>query len=500
MEYFIGIDIGTTNAKAVAITARGKIWGEERVAYGAIQSLPGQFEQDPDIICNAVLGILRKLVTKLRPHQPVSIGFSSAMHGLMAVDENGKPLTRLITWADTRSTTFAESLASSTKGPVIYRITGTPIHAMSPLCKLGWMRKALPRIWSKAKKFISIKEYLFFKLFGSYIIDQSIASATGLFDIRKKIWSAEALNEVEISPAQLSEPVSVFHSESVLDSKLARSLKVPTGTPFVCGASDGCLANLGTGAIDEFEAAVTIGTSGALRMASRHPVNDPGAILFNYILDDDWYVSGGPINNGGVVLKWLAEEVLGNKLDTIAEADQFVKKAFKAPAGSAGLVFLPYLLGERAPVWDGHARGAFVGLGMQHRSEHLMRAAMEGISFALTQILAALETGEGRVKRIYASGGFLQSKPWLQMLADIFNKEVWHTSVADASAVGASMMAMRTSGIIKNWNNVDQLLPASKRYLPNKKEQQAYQKNWNVYKNLYGNLKDSLHQLQSQQK
>ena len=500
MEYFIGIDIGTTNAKAVAMSTNGKIMGEERAAYPSIQKTAGQFEQDPRKIFNAVRNILQKLVAKMKAHQPVSVGFSSAMHGIMAVDKNGNPLTNLITWADTRSAGFAGTLAATEEGRKIYRLTGTPIHAMSPLCKLIWLRNDRRRIWTQAFKFVSVKEYIFFRLFGKWMVDHSIASATGLFNIRERQWCTEALSVADIGPERLSEPLSVLHSERERISSPDLIPSIPRELPFILGGNDGCLANLGTGAIEDFEAAVTIGTSGALRMVTREPVFDPDSILFNYLLDEEYYVSGGPINNGGVVLKWLMENIFGDQLESISDVNKFVKRAFKAPAGSGGLVFLPYLLGERAPVWDGKARGAYVGLGIAHGREHLMRSAVEGISFALLQILVALEAGDSKVKRIFASGGFLQSPSWLQLLADIFKKEILHVSVADASAIGACMMAMKGSGRIRNWKEAKNLLPNGKVYKPDLKQHKLYQPFFDIYSSLYAKLKDSFHQLSGMDK
>jgi len=495
MEYFIGVDIGTTNAKAVAMTAAGKILGEERAAYPSIQKLPGQFEQDPEKIFNAILNMIPRLVSKLRSYQAAGIGLSSAMHGLIAVDDKGKLLTNLITWADTRSAPYAQALKQTKEGSRIFFETGTPIHAMSPLCKLIWMRHDMPKVWKHAARFVSMKEYFLFRLFEKFLVDHSIASATGLFDITRKEWNKSALSAAGIDAGRLSEPVPVLHIEQGISASHARKLKLPADLSFVMGASDGCLANLGTGAMEDHEASVTIGTSGALRMVSKKPVHDPGAILFNYILDDEFYVSGGPINNGGVILRWISEQMLGKKLTTIPDVEKLIKLAMKAPIGSGKLILLPYLLGERAPVWDGEARGAFVGLNTEHQQRHLVRAGMEGISFALLQILEALEAGEGRVKRVYASGGYLQSPAWLQLLSNIFNKEMLHVSVADASAMGACMMAMRSTGRIKNWKQAKNFLPKAKIYHPQVGVHKAYRPYFEIYKTLYEKLKESFHEL-----
>ena len=172
MEYFIGIDIGTTNAKAIAMTAAGKILGEERAAYPSIQKLPGQFEQDPERIFRASMTMIPRLVTKLKSHKVAAIGLSSAMHGLIAVDKKGKPITNLITWADTRSASYAQDLRTTDLGKQIFFETCTPIHAMSPLSKLIWMRNELPKIWNSAGKFISMREYFFCPLENTWLIIQ----------------------------------------------------------------------------------------------------------------------------------------------------------------------------------------------------------------------------------------------------------------------------------------------------------------------------------------
>ena len=336
----------------MAFGTSGEILANASVSYGAIQSAPGFHEQEPEIFFNAVIDTLQEVLEKNREVELLGICFSSAMHGLMAVDNRGKPVTNIITWADLRSKEQAGKLKLSEAGVRIYRRTGTPVHPMSPLCKLMWMRENDPVTFASAAKFISVKEYIFFKLFGEYYVDHSIASATGLFDIYSLTWHDEALLVAGIHSGQLSTPVSSTYTLRRLKKKYADMLGISTNTPFIIGASDGCLANLGTNAVDPGDISITIGTSGAVRMITEKPRYDERQRIFNYLLADGKYVSGGAINNGIVLLKWYAEHFLDRSFVNMQGLDWFMETANSVTAGSSGLIFLPYVMGEQSPGWD----------------------------------------------------------------------------------------------------------------------------------------------------
>jgi gluconokinase len=495
MQYIIGIDIGTSNTKAVAFGMAGEILEYANVSYGSIQPAPGYHEQHPEVFFNAVMSTLEEVAQRSSGKTLAGICFSSAMHGLMAVDEAGNPLTNIITWADLRSKTQAESLKASEAGKNIYRHTGTPIHSMSPLCKLIWMRENEPELFKSAHKFISVKEYIFFKLFGEYIIDYSVASATGLFDIYSLEWYSEALQAAGIQASRLSKPVSTTYIARNLKKQYANSLGIATDTPFIIGASDGCLANLGTNAVDPGDTAVTIGTSGAVRMISGMPQYDSKQRIFNYLLDEGKYVSGGPINNGAVLLKWYAENFLNRSFSKEEGFDWYLEEACSVGAGCHGLVFLPYVMGERAPVWDADAKGVFFGIHSKHTQAHFMRSIVEGISFALYQVTKSLEETIAPVTNIYASGGFIHSKQWLQILADVFGKKIHVTNVSDASAVGAAILGLKALGVLDNLSAGKSFIAVQDTYFPNEDQHRIYMANFAVYASLYHKLKEEFSKL-----
>ncbi|HMI62436.1 MAG TPA: gluconokinase, partial [Puia sp.] len=385
-----------------------------------------------------------------------------------------------------RPAPYAKALKESAAGRRIYRQTGTPVHAMSPLCKLLWLKETEPDLFSKAARFISIKEYIWWSLFGEYKVDHSIASATGLLDIRSFDWYAESLEVAGIHAGQLSDLEPCTYSSTALLSEF-RSLGLPRGLPFVIGGSDGCLANLGSSAVEPGETALTIGTSGAIRMTAPAPEYDVRERIFSYILTDRHYVCGGPINNGGNVIQWYTKGVLGKKDEDIGSLE---KEADTVPAGCEGLVFLPYLRGERAPVWDANAKGVFFGLRSIHEQRHFTRAILEGISYSLYQVGASLEETLGPIRQIYASGGFTGSKTWLQLIADVFMKKVYVTGTADASAIGAAMMGFYALGIISDLEATARLVKVVETYEPDAGRHAVYQKNFGVFTELYNRLKD----------
>ena len=492
-DYVIGVDIGTGSTKAVAVDISGKAISIEQLYYSTSRPQTGYAEQNPEIIWNAFVKCIRKTINKNK-RLPVCVSISSAMHSLLVVDNANKAITPLITWEDTRSEKIAEAIKNSPEAEKIYSITGTPIHAMSPLCKIKWFKENETNVFKKASKFISIKEFIWFRLFNAYEIDHSIASATGLFNIKTFDWNKASLELCGITSAHLSTLVATDFIRKNVDAKMAKTLHVDTYTKFCIGASDGCLANVGSNVIKPGIAALTIGTSGAVRITSNMPVVNYEAMIFNYILDKKTFISGGPVNNGGNVMKWLFKAFL--KIDKASDNDykELFKSVENIKAGSEGLLFLPYIYGERAPVWDGEASGAFFGIKSFHTNAHFLRATLEGICFALNNILEIIEASTTPIKQLNVSGGFVHSKTWMHILGDISGKKICLAQSEDASSVGAALLGMKAIGIIDDYS----LLHKNKNMvmMPNKKNHQVYEKYYNVFKNLYQPLKDSMHQLQ----
>ncbi|MBS1565619.1 MAG: gluconokinase, partial [Bacteroidetes bacterium] len=433
MNYYLGIDIGTTSVKAVAFSETGAVISSHSIGYGMQHPQPGWSEQDPEEIAAAVANAINTVVQLLRPAKPVLLSFSAAMHSLIAVDKNGRPLTPCIIWADNRAAAIAEGLRNTDTGNRFYQATGVPIHAMSPLCKLLWLKAHEPEIFNSAFKFAGIKEYLFYHWFGEWKVDRSVASATGLLHLAGGQWDKTILDFLPIASEKLSQPVpveQVFYYTPAAGHSLA--LQLEPGTPFVIGSSDGALSNIATCPAESRAMVVTIGTSAAARILTGSIQTDGLMRTFCYHASENQYIVGGAGNNGAVTLQWLKESIL----QTNDSFPQIFEQATQVPAGCDGLIFLPYLMGERAPLWNAHAKGVFFGLGIRHGKAHLIRAVMEGVIYAVCSIGRVLmENNDPDV--IYANGGFAQSPLWLQMLADVSGKKVLVSDAVESSALGS---------------------------------------------------------------
>ncbi|MFC3560361.1 gluconokinase [Pedobacter jamesrossensis] len=491
MKYLIGVDIGTGSTKAVALNLEYQPIATSQFFYPTETTKPGYSEQNPELIWDAFSKSINELKGKLGD-DPISVGLSSAMHSLILSDEEGNALAPMMTWADNRSSNEAKDLLASEAGRLIYQASGTPIHSMSPLTKLIWLKKHETELFQSASKFISIKEYIWFRLFGKFKIDYSLASATGLFNIHDLKWNPESLNLAGISAEKLSSPVQTDYQDSVLIDASKKSLPY-LNTTFVIGASDGCLANLGSDATARGIAAITIGTSGALRLASSKPLINAVGMTFNYILDAETFICGGPVNNGGLALQWLLKNIFNKTELKTEDYKQLFKDVADTPAGSKGLIFLPYLTGERAPIWDSETCGNFFGLNLQHNQKHMARAVIEGICYALNDVLKAVEENAEPITQINVSGGFVHSKIWMQILANITGKKIVLVLQEDASSVGAAYLAAKAVGLTKNYPSSENTVP--KIIMPDLELHKTYQRNFLLFKQLYTNLKETMHQL-----
>ncbi|MDC2815904.1 gluconokinase [Leuconostoc suionicum] len=482
MEYMVGVDIGTTSTKAVLFDDKNVVVASANKSYALYRDLPDMAEEELNELFEALISALAEVVRDAdlsKGNKIAAVSFSSAMHSLIAFDEEWKPLTRAITWADTRAVEYTEELKANGLGEQIYKNTGTPIHPMAPLSKLLWLKSEHADIYHKAAHYLGIKEYLFHRLFGSNKMDISIASGTGLFNIFNLDWDEQALEVTGVKKEQLPLPVEPYEYEDNMLEKYAALIGIPATTPFVYGAGDGPLSNLGVNAVKPGVAAITIGTSGAIRVVSDQPVIDPKGRTFTYALDKDNWVVGGPVNNGGDVFRWARDNMFDAEKSTAAllgkdSYDLLTEIAERIPAGSEGLIFHPYLGGERAPIWDANARGSFFGLNHGHTRAHMLRAVLEGITFNVFMVSLALEEVVGGLKSIQATGGFARSPLWRQMFADIFEQPVTVPEAFESGALAAVIVAQKALGKIDSLYEIEKYVGASNTYMPDPKNFEAY--------------------------
>jgi gluconokinase len=451
----LGVDIGTTSAKAVAFDVDGRELGRGEAGYPLLEPAPGQAVQDPVAVVEGTLAAIRVAATAARDQgaRIAALSFSGAMHSLVGLDASGRALTPLLTWADMRATEQAERLRR--EHPELHDRTGTPLHPMAPLPKLVWLAEHEAATFAAVRRWAGIKELVVARLTGTWAVDHSVASGTGLLNLDELDWDGEALAVAGIDATRLSALVPTTE-RLALDEGAAAALGLEAGLAVIVGAADGPLANLGVGAVHHGVAACSIGTSGALRLMVRRPAIDPQRSVFCYALTPERWVVGGAINNGGVVLRW-AGEALAPDLGPHAEA-QLLALAERVPPGSEGLIMLPYLLSERAPHWSSEPRGAYVGLTRHHGRGHLVRAALEGVCQQLALVLASMRDAGNEVREIRATGGFARSPLWRQMLADALGMPIGFPAGHEGSAFGAALLGMQALGLVESIDRAAELV------------------------------------------
>lgn len=483
----IGLDVGTTNTKAILFDDTGKTWASAKAGYSLDQPKPGYAEQNPQAVLAAV-----KQTIQTVSHQAQAAGWpiealaiSTAMHSVMLLDQDKKPLTPVITWADNRSAAVAAEWQQGPQAAVIYQRTGTPVHPMTPLCKLRWFQQHQAQLYQAAQYIGDLKSYLCWQLAHQFVIDTSLASATGFYNWQQATWDATLLEMLALTPAQLPKIVAITQ-QLPLTKAAAQELGLPVGLPIVVGASDGALSNLGLAASQPDQIALTIGTSGAVRMISPKPHLDPEGRLFCYQLRQNQWLIGGPVNNGGLIMQW-AEQNLAAAATTNVEADYspLWEKASESPAGAHGLLFYPYLNGERAPLWDATATGSFLGLTQRHQRADILRSVLEGVTLNLSVVYQQIIALTGPVTTIHAAGGFARSQLWCQLVADIFAQNVVIPTQVESSSLGAAIVGWQS---LRNDPNFGIPIQSSETYQPEVANQQVYRQLLPLWQNLGQNL------------
>lgn len=470
MDYIIGIDVGTTSTKAVIYTLHGEIKGYSNQLYPLYQDTPDTAEEDPDEIFDATVTALTDVVKKVQGTVR-AVSFSTQQHSLIALDENHKPLTKVITWADNRSEKQATEASKNGLGMKIYNKTGLPIHPMGPVYKAMWLKKDHPEIFDKAAYWVGLKEYIMWRFFHQLKEETSMGATTGFMNIFNLDWDDDILSWIGIKRKQLPELVEPTHQLTGMDKDIANQIGISPNTPFVMGATDGALAEIGLGAIDKGEVAVTIGTSGAVRTFIDKPQLDPKGRTYCYPVMDGKWIVGGPVNNGGIVFRWVRDNLFAPEKETakmlgMDPYDFLTEIAKTIPAGSDGLIFHPFLGGERAPIWNGNARASFFGLTRTHTRAHMVRAALEGVVYNLYSVLLALQEAVGEPTVITATGGFARSALWRQMLADVFEHPVTIPEAFESGCLGAMVLGLISIGEADDMSVVKQFIGKQNTYQP----------------------------------
>jgi len=436
----IAIDVGTSVLKVAAMDDREQVLVQRQAAIPLLQPVPGAALQDVLVIEQLLRALLHSLADELMPNRRVGrIGWSSAMHSLLLVDDRGMPLGPAYTWLDGRAAAVAQDCWEHGPGRPLYERTGTPIHPLSPLIKLRWMGQTAPRDLARARHILSIKEWLWWRSFGEYAVDLATASASGLLDIHRGDWSAEALAYADLDRGRLSqlrareEARSLRAEDPIFPARWA-------GASVFLGASDGVLAQWGMGALTEDVLGISLGTSMALRRYASRPQLSRRKRNFAYRIDDRHWLLGAASNNGGPLLDWVRRRAFG------ADVSFTEALAAAAEAKPSRLLCLPFLAGERAPLWRADARAAFLDIDTRDGPAEFLHAAVEGLFHTLRWLYEDLQERAPRPARGFVASGHLFQAAWAaQLLADILALPVQVAGATDVALIGAIRWARQAA-------------------------------------------------------
>ncbi len=503
MSYFLGIDLGTTGARAIIVDGTdGRVIAGATSEYPLDAPRPLWAEQNPedwwDGSVKAVQGAIKQARQEIGPgFEVASIGLSGQMHGVVLLDEVGEVVGPALIWADGRTQAQCDFITETVGAEHLIELTANPALVGFSAPKLLWIREFRPEQWKRTRKFLLPKDFIRYRLTGEYASEVSDASGTLLFDVAGRRWSEEMLRLLELDPSLL--PV-VYESQEVsgrLDSRAADLLGLTAGIPVVGGGGDQAAGAVGNGIVRPGLVSSTIGSSGVVFAYAEAPARDTGGRVhtFCHAVPNAWHVMG-VTQGAGLSLRWFRDEVVGPLEIVAAQADgrdiyaAMTETAATAPAGSDGLLFLPYLMGERTPILDPQARGVWFGLTAAHHRSHLTRSVLEGVAYSLKDSLEILLEMGVSVEEIRASGGGGKSPLWRQIQADTFNREVVTVNASEGPAYGAALLAGVGIGF---WPSVaaacEATIKVTSSTKPDPQAAQVYAKYYPIYNELYARLK-----------
>lgn len=459
MPRLLAIDLGTSSVKVVIMDAAGQLLGVGNQEYPLHSPRPGWAEQDPDAWWSATQQAVQQAVTAAGTGPLAAIGLSGQMHGTVLLDAALQPLGPAIIWADQRSRAVVAQFAARAGTQRLAELAGTAPAAgfMGPT--LLWLQQHDPARLAAARAAVLPKDALRLRLTGELAAEATDASATALFDIRQRRWSAEIMAAVGVPNTLLPRVLEPTSLAGMLRAEAAAALSLPAGTPVVAGCADQVAQAVGNGLFDPGSGSVTIGSGGQLFLPLAEPRGDPRLRLhtFCHALPQRWYLLGAMLT-AGLALRWL-RDLLG--LTAAPDAyDRLAAQAAATPPGADGLLFLPYLAGERSPLMDPHARGSFVGLTLHHGPGHLARAVMEGVALALRSIWEVMGELHARPAQLLAVGNGLAGSVWRQIVADVLGCPLLLPAGREQAGVGAAMLAGIGAGVYRDPADARQIVPA----------------------------------------
>ncbi len=499
MSHFLGIDVGTSGTKTLLINEAGEVLAEANADYPLHQPRPGWTEQDPEDWWKATVKTVRAVVkkAKLKTTDVKAIGLSGQMHGSVFLDKNDKVIRPALLWNDQRTAAECDEITSRAGGrKALIKMVANPALTGFQAPKILWLRNRESKNFDRLAKILLPKDDIRRRLTGDYVTEVSDASGTLLLDVVKRNWSSKLLGKLDLDRDLLPRVVESDEVTGTLTAAAAKQLGLSTECKVVGGAGDCAAGAVGNGVVKKGILSTSIGTSGVMFVHSDEPQYDVAGRLhtFCHAVNGKWHMMGVNLTSGGSLQWWVDSVIQGLAgIPAAKRYDAATAEAAKISAGSDGLLFLPYLNGERTPHADPNARGGFVGLNLTHTRGHMTRSVMEGITFALRDSLDIIQSLGVPVRQIRASGGGSTNPLWRQMQADVFGKKITTLAVEQGPAYGVALLAAVGAGAYRTIESACQAtIAVAEETAADKQAVKNYNRLFPIYQGLYGQLKDSM--------
>lgn len=506
MAFLLGIDIGTSGTKTVLFDEAGNTVASALSEYPLYQINIGWAEQDTEDWWKATFTTIKEVLTKsgIDASGIKGVGLSGQMHGAVLLDKDFKVLRNAIIWCDQRSSLECEQITSIIGRERLIEITANPALTGFTASKVLWVKNNEPQVFDKIKKILLPKDYIRFKLTGEFATEVSDASGMQFMDIPKRKWSSEVLDKLGIDKSFLGEMYESQEVSGKVNSYASDLTGLKIGTPVVGGAGDQAAGAVGNGIVRSGVISSTIGTSGVVFAFSENVSIDPRGRVhtFCHAVPNTWHIMG-VTQGAGLSLKWFRDNFCTEekRVAELMKVDPYVlmdQEAEKVPAGCNGLVYLPYMMGERTPHLDPNAKGVFFGLSAKHEKQDMTRAVMEGVVYSLKDCLEIIKEMGVDISEVRASGGGGKSKLWRQMQADVFGTEITTINSSEGPALGVAILAGVGTGVYNSVSEAcDSVIKVKTRQSADMTLNNRYSKFYGIYTQLYKSLKQDFTDLTS---
>ncbi len=498
-ELLLGIDIGTSACKVAVFDKAGTVIGSTTGDYQVYYPHPGWAEQDPDEWWEAVCKAIKELLTKfdVQPEEIKGVGIDGQSWSAIPMDNAGKVLANTPIWMDTRAVDICERLNKNIGADNIFDVAGNSLQPSYTTAKILWFKENMPDVYTNIHRILQSNSFIAYRLTGTFSQDVSQGYGLHCFDMRTGTWDYDMCDRLGIPHSYLSDIYGCHEVVGTVTATAAVQSGLAEGTPVVAGALDAACGTLGSGVLNAGETQEQGGQAGGMSICIDKYAADPRLILSYHAVPGKWLLQGGTTGGGGV-MRWLEREFGQYErevADKVGKSSlvQFNDIAQEVPVGSDGLVFLPYMSGERSPIWDPNAKGVFYGLDFSKTKAHMIRAAMEGVAFSLKHNLDIGEEQGAIVEELLAMGGSANSLLWTQIKSDITGKPITVPSSDTATTLGAVMLAGVGIGMYESFEEAVSLtVKKTRHHEPNMENYEKYQKNYQIYLELYEQLKDTM--------